>query len=52
MLNEQRTNEKAGLRGKQDSGLEKLTEAQIEFYGKTGIGTNPGKQTSLLFSLP
>lgn len=53
MLNEQGTNEKVGLGGK-DSGLEELREAQaqIGFYGKTGIGTNPGRQTSLLFLYP
>lgn len=40
--------------GKEDSGLEELREAQaqIGFYGKTGIGTNPGKKISLLFLYP
>lgn len=54
MLNEQRTNEKPGLRGRKDSGLGELREAQahIGFCGKTGIETNPGKQTSLLFLYP
>lgn len=54
MLNEQRTNEKVGLGGKKDSRLEELREAQaqIGFYGKTDIGTHPGKQTSLLFLYP
>lgn len=50
-LNEQRTNEKVRLRGKKDSGLKEPREAWvwIGFYGKTDIGTHPGKQTSLLF---
>lgn len=54
MLNEQRTNEKVGLGGKKDSRLEELREAQAQvgFYGKTDIGTHPGKQTSLLFLYP
>lgn len=54
MFNEQRTNEKVGLWGKKDSGLEELREAQaqIGFYGKTDIGTHLGKQTSLLFLYP